>query len=75
MEPLGARDDVINIDSLTRWNLTLLPEASERQNENEREQSPFTWRNDLNSKIILWYAPQYTAYILIIILYMYMSTS
>ncbi|XP_025098493.1 protein GDAP2 homolog [Pomacea canaliculata] len=53
MEPLGARDDVINIDSLTRWNLTLLPEASERQNENEREQSPFTWRNDLNSKIIL----------------------
>ena len=52
-EPLGTRDDLVDIDKLTRWNLTLLPEASERDPLREKQESPFPWRNDLNSKIIL----------------------
>ncbi|XP_071113143.1 protein GDAP2 homolog [Haliotis cracherodii] len=54
MDPLGARDDIVTVEQLTRWNLTQLPEYGERSNgENERS-SPFPWRNDLNAKIILW---------------------
>ncbi|XP_076445634.1 protein GDAP2 homolog [Babylonia areolata] len=52
-EPLGTRDDLIDINKLTRWNFTLLPEASDRDPLADKEESPFPWRNDLNSKIIL----------------------
>lgn len=55
-EPLGARSDVINIDTLTRWNLTKLPEFVENvpSVEDAEVKSPFPWRTDINSKIILW---------------------
>lgn len=53
MEPLGTRDDLVDVSNLTRWNLTLLPEVSERSIDTEKEQSPFSWRNDLNAKLIL----------------------
>lgn len=52
-EPLGTRDDLIDINKLTRWNLTLLPEAIERDPLADEQESPFPWRNDLNSKLIL----------------------
>ncbi|XP_050394787.1 protein GDAP2 homolog [Patella vulgata] len=54
MDPLGARDDLIDIDSLTRWNLTQLPEYVPREKEDEDKKSVFPWRNDLNGKICLW---------------------
>jgi len=55
-EPLGARSNVIDIESLTRWNLTQLPEIVESgSSDGETEiTSPFHWRADLNSKIIFW---------------------
>ncbi|XP_052807341.1 protein GDAP2 homolog [Mya arenaria] len=57
-DPLGARDHVVYVDNMTRWNFTVLPLASDddSQNHSESEEkvSPFPWRNDLNNKIILW---------------------
>lgn len=57
-DPLGLRDNVVQIESLTRWNLTVLPLAAENEQtqsqEKEEKLSPFPWRNDLNHKIILW---------------------
>jgi hypothetical protein len=58
-DPLGLRDTVVHLDSLTRWNLTLLPLATDTDDDNptvaENEKgSPFPWRNDLNNKIVLW---------------------
>jgi hypothetical protein len=51
-DPLGARSDCIDIGELTRWNLTQLPMTLEE--DEDAEISPFPWRNDLNSKLILW---------------------
>lgn len=56
-DPLGARDTVVHLENLTRWNFTHLPLIQEDNSESEKpesERSPFIWRNDLNSKIILW---------------------
>lgn len=56
-DPLGARDTVVHLENLTRWNFTHLPLVQEGSSESEKpesERSPFVWRNDLNSKIILW---------------------
>ncbi|ESO93247.1 hypothetical protein LOTGIDRAFT_232697 [Lottia gigantea] len=54
MDPLGARDDVIDVDSLTKWNLTQLPEYTPRESGDEEKQSPFPWRKDLNGKLCVW---------------------
>lgn len=51
-DPLGARSDCVDLEELTRWNLTQLPMTSE---DKDADISPFPWRNDLNSKLILWY--------------------
>lgn len=51
-DPLGARSDCVDLKELTRWNLTQLPMTSE---DKDADISPFPWRNDLNSKLILWY--------------------
>ena len=56
-DPLGARDTVVHVENLTRWNFTHLPLVQEDRTESDKpesERSPFVWRNDLNSKIILW---------------------
>lgn len=56
-DPLGARDTVVHLENLTRWNFTHLPLVQEDSGESEKpeaERSPFVWRNDLNNKIILW---------------------
>ena len=58
-DPLGLRDTVVHIDSLTRWNLTVLPLATDTDDNNttdseDEKKSPFPWRNDLNNKIVLW---------------------
>lgn len=58
-DPLGLRDTVVHLDSLTRWNLTLLPLATDTDDDNptvaeNEKRSPFPWRNDLNNKIVLW---------------------
>lgn len=57
-DPLGLRDTVVHLDSLTRWNLTVLPLAMDADeqtpNDINEKKSPFPWRNDLNSKIVLW---------------------
>ncbi|WAR07785.1 GDAP2-like protein [Mya arenaria] len=57
-DPLGARDHVVYVDNMTRWNFTVLPLASDEDSQNHSESeekvSPFPWRNDLNNKIILW---------------------
>lgn len=50
-DPLGARSDCVDLKELTRWNLTQLPMTSE---DKDADISPFPWRNDLNSKLILW---------------------
>lgn len=52
-EPLGTRPNVVQVEDLTRWNLTALLETRENESESEVYQ-PFPWRNDLNAKIILW---------------------
>ncbi|XP_041352655.1 protein GDAP2 homolog [Gigantopelta aegis] len=54
MDPLGARSDVIEVEKLTRWNLTQLPEYHETEQRQDGKTVPFPWRNDLNAKIILW---------------------
>lgn len=51
-DPLGSRSDCVDLEELTRWNFTQLPMTSE---DKDAEISPFPWRNDLNSKLILWY--------------------
>lgn len=56
-DPLGARDTVVHVENLTRWNLTQLPLAnddSDIEKDNLGNLSPFPWNNDLNKKIILW---------------------
>ena len=56
-DPLGARDTIVQVEELTRWNFTHLPLVQENNGESEKpesERSPFVWRNDLNNKIILW---------------------
>lgn len=57
-DPLGLRDTVVHLESLTRWNLTVLPLANDTNDQNSEvnveKQSPFPWRNDLNNKIVLW---------------------
>lgn len=58
-DPLGLRDNVVHIESLTRWNLTSLPMVAENDDQTTSDTenkivSPFPWRNDLNRKIILW---------------------
>lgn len=54
-DPLGARDTVVYVDSLTKWNLTQLPMTEDTDSVGtESSVSPFPWRNDLNSKIVLW---------------------
>ncbi|XP_069126491.1 protein GDAP2 homolog [Argopecten irradians] len=57
-EPLGARSKVVDIEKLTKWNLTQLPELVESIDSNSGEEveikTPFPWRSDLNTKIILW---------------------
>lgn len=52
-DPLGTRPTIVQIEDLTRWNLTALLETRENDNESEAYH-PFLWRNDLNAKIILW---------------------
>ncbi|KAJ8311064.1 hypothetical protein KUTeg_011379 [Tegillarca granosa] len=52
-EPLGARPNIVEVENLTKWNVTQLPEYSENTNDVDKS-TPFPWRNDLNSKIILW---------------------
>lgn len=52
-EALGTRPTVVQIEDLTRWNLTALLETRENGGESEVFH-PFPWRNDLNAKIILW---------------------
>jgi len=58
VDPLGARDTVVHVESLTRWNLTQLPLANEESDSDHQtelsETSPFPWNNELNNKIILW---------------------
>lgn len=54
VDPLGTRPTVVQIEDLTRWNLTALLETRENDN-NSEDFHPFPWRNDLNAKIILWY--------------------
>ena len=49
---MGSRSDCVDLEELTRWNFTQLPMTSE---DKDAEISPFPWRNDLNSKLILWY--------------------
>ncbi|XP_076079639.1 protein GDAP2 homolog [Mytilus galloprovincialis] len=53
VDPLGTRPTVVQIEDLTRWNLTALLETRENDN-NSEDFHPFPWRNDLNAKIILW---------------------
>ena len=57
-DPLGARDNVVHPENLTRWNFTSLPmvedESGQTTQDNASQTSPFPWRNDLNSKVILW---------------------
>ncbi|OWF51677.1 protein GDAP2 homolog [Mizuhopecten yessoensis] len=57
-EPLGARSRVVDIEQLTKWNLTQLPEYIESIDSNSGEEveisTPFPWRSDLNSKVLLW---------------------
>lgn len=55
-DPLGARDTVVHVENLTRWNLTqlpLVPDDSEINGSIEY-QSPFPWNNELNNKVLLW---------------------
>ncbi|KAL4233352.1 Ganglioside-induced differentiation-associated protein 2 [Mactra antiquata] len=59
VDPLGLRDSVVHVETLTRWNLTQLPLVTEDEdnddcNQVETKVSPFPWRNDLNNKIVLW---------------------
>ncbi|KAL5010399.1 hypothetical protein ScPMuIL_012704 [Solemya velum] len=57
MDPLGAREDTVRVESLTRWNFTtelLEDDHDERGNIDKTLRSPFTFRSDVNSKIILW---------------------
>lgn len=57
VDPLGARDTVVHVEDLTRWNLTQLPLANddaEREDTSTDSGSPFPWNNELNNKIILW---------------------
>ncbi|KAL3882091.1 hypothetical protein ACJMK2_028462 [Sinanodonta woodiana] len=54
LDPLGARDETVLIETLTRWNMTQLPEQNDKSEAEEIPSSPFPWRNDLNRKIILW---------------------
>ncbi|BFZ24838.1 hypothetical protein BsWGS_27877 [Bradybaena similaris] len=53
-DALGRRDDVVDSSSVTRWNFTKLLEHP-KEPSTDHESSPFPWRNDLNSKIALWY--------------------
>ena len=55
MDPLGARSDVVEVEGLTRWNQTQLPEYHETEKRHDGKMAPFPWRNDLNAKIILWW--------------------
>ena len=52
-DPLGTRPTIVQIEDLTRWNLTALLETRENGS-NAEAFHPFPWRNDLNAKIILW---------------------
>lgn len=55
IDPLGARDNVVQVESLTRWNFTHLPLAAEDSDvKDDVVASPFPWSNELNKKIILW---------------------
>ena len=58
-DPLGTRPKVVQVEDLTRWNLTTLLESREDEN-GSVEYHPFPWRNDLNAKIILWYNLYFT---------------
>ena len=57
-DPLGARDSVVYVEDLTRWNVTALPLMAEEKKDKaetvEEKASPFPWRNDLNKKVNLW---------------------
>lgn len=52
-DPLGTRSNIVELENLTKWNVTQLPEYNESTDDVEKS-TPFPWRNDLNSKIILW---------------------
>ncbi|XP_060077351.1 protein GDAP2 homolog [Ylistrum balloti] len=55
-EPLGARSKTVDIEQLTKWNLTRLPEFIESIDSPSDEEisTPFPWRSNLNAKILLW---------------------
>lgn len=59
MEPLGARPQTVDGNSLRRWaktevDMAATSEASGRTYPNAHSTSPFTVREDLNEKIALW---------------------
>lgn len=54
MEPLGKKQNVVDVADLTRWNFTQLLADEEEKPEDTGSKSPFPWRSDLNSKLVLW---------------------
>ena len=56
MDPLGALTPVIEIDRLTRWTYTDVPDYSvETEQDVGGRQTPFIFDDHINRKIILWY--------------------
>lgn len=59
MDPLGAPSQFVDIDSLPSWsNVCEATQEDSHQNPVEKAQvsvrSPFPYRKDLNTKIVLW---------------------
>ena len=60
MDPLGARPNIVDVDSIARWNTSdpegPPPNVDDSQLPSSHVISPFPVREDLNSKVALWYA-------------------
>ena len=55
MDPLGVTAPIVDALSLPRWSTTPVPSYEIMPSNSRRTENPFPVRQDLNSKVALWW--------------------